>query len=75
MLETRPSTRTAPASAESLLPTAIWLSTASSALIAAAYSWITISAGSCVPVAEARMAGRFPITVRADFVSCWASAG
>ena len=74
MPETRPSTRTEPASVESPLPTAIWLSTASSALIAVAYSSITISAGSWVPVAAARMAGRLPIAVTAACVSCCASA-
>ena len=74
MLETRPSTRTEPASVESLLPTAIWPSMASSVLIAVAYSWITISAGSLVPVAAARMAGRLPIAVTAALLSCWASA-
>ena len=74
MLETRPSTRTEPASAESLLPTAIWLWTAMSVLIAVAYSLITISAGSRVPVAAARMAGRLPIAVTAAWVSCCASA-
>jgi len=49
MLVTRPSTRTEPASVESLLPTVIWLCTASSVLIAVAYCWINDQAreGGC----------------------------
>ncbi len=73
--EISPTTRTVSASAASLLPAAISSSSAISWSIAAAYSWITASAGICDLTATERRAASPAIAVTVSRASCWASAG
>ena len=74
ILEMKPSTWTVSARLESLLPSAISLSRASTASIVFSYSWLTARAGRFVLAAAARSAGSPAIAVFASWAS-WRTSG